>query len=224
MKKLMYAALLLTACTTGVKKEETINTDSTAKLMHKGLYWIKTEKLTVTGDFDGDHSMDTLREHVYSKRLRTEIDSFPEYEAFTYDSLINWYARQDAVVFLSMKKGGRKDALRFENAFSLYCLINIGDTNKDGLDELAIATDWCDQSRVNTCRIYSFCRSHWKELKSFGIHEDAFDDDQRMKPGEGIKSFLEKRNGVWYYNNYMQVQSDSLGENMKELKIKKKCS
>ena len=108
----------------------------------------------------------------------------------------------------------------------MHCLINIGDNNKDGRDEIALVVDYLDISRVNSCKIFSLCKNRWKLLKEFGIHEGSFDfeTDHNLFPVfTEIKEFLEKKNGKWVYKDYLNdfYERKKYVGKMKQLKLDK---
>ena len=183
----------------------------------------KLEKLFVTGDFDGDKKRDTLYQHNYSRLEKKEIDFAPDPMKEEWDEVIQWFYEQDADVNLKLNKKNA-EVLHLGTAQGLYCLINIGDTNKDGKDEIALVTDRCDLSRVNTCVIYTLCKGKWQLLKEFGVFEGAFDWEGETKPKfNTIPGFLEQQNHIWNYSDYNQNDFDTAAEvgQMKVLKLEK---
>ncbi len=162
------------------------------------------KKLFVMGDFDGDGREDTIFQHNYSGLTRTEVDHSPDPTQNAWDTVVQWFVDRDADVYLTMHKDGQ-DTLHVGPAQGLYCLINIGDINADGKDEIALVIDYLDFSRVNSCKIYSLCNNRWTLLKQFGVHEDAFNFTAAKAPNfESIKGYLEKQNGTWVYSDYSQ--------------------
>jgi hypothetical protein len=108
-------------------------------------------------------------------------------------------------VYLAFNKSNR-DTLYLGEAQGLYCLINIGDNNSDGKDEIAIVVDLLDYSRVNICRIYTLCNNKWIVLKQFTINEDAFNDLTGDKASifNEIRGYLEKQKGKWHYRDLLE--------------------
>lgn len=183
----------------------------------------KLNKLFTTGDFDGDKKPDTLYQHNYSRLQKAEIMYAPDPEKTDWDSVVKWFYRQQADVFLKMS-GGSIPVLHLGTAQGLYCLINIGDINHDGKDEVALVADFCDYSNVNSCKIYSLCHNRWTLLKEFGIHEAAFSfTGNRMPLFKDIKGFLEKQGGKWKYADYNQNDFNTAEEvgSMKILALKR---
>lgn len=179
----------------------------------------KLEKLSVTGDFDGDKKTDTIYQNNFSNLEKKDIDFAPNPMKKDWDEVVKWFYNQDADVNLTLN---RKDSevLHLGTAQGLYCLINIGDINKDGKDEIAFVIDKCDDSRTNTCKIYTLCDGKWQLLKEFGILEDAFDwnKDEMQPKFNSIKGYLEKQNGTWNYLDYNQTEYDS-AEEVGKLKV-----
>ena len=161
-------------------------------------------KLHITGDFDGDKIPDTIYQHNYSTLRKKEIVNSPDPAKEDWDSIVKWFYREESDVYLSLNKK-KSPALHLGTGQGLYCLINIGDINHDGKDEIALVADLCDYSSVNTCRIYSLCNHKWIMLKEFGIHESAFYfTGDKMPVFNIIKGFLEKQNNTWRYSDYNQ--------------------
>lgn len=159
----------------------------------------KLEKLFVVGDFDGDRRKDTIFQHNYSRLTKTEMDSSADPFQNEWDSVVKWGFDQDADLYLALNKN-KQDTLHLGTAQGLYCLINIGDNNDDGKDEIAFVIDYLDFSRVNSCKIYSLCNGKWVLLKQFGLHEGSFDFTSDKAPiFDEIKGYLEKQNGKWVY-------------------------
>jgi hypothetical protein len=177
-------------------------------------------KLSLTGNFDGDGKTDTLLQDNISRRINSAIDTFPDPFNNEWDSVVDFFYREESDVVLALKNR-KSDTLHLGTGMGPYCLINIGDNNKDGREEIALVPDLLDQSRVNSCVVYSLCQGKWQELMRFGIHEDAFNFTTDTIPVfNEIESFLEKKNGRWMYfdyNSYAQNDSSELG--MKPLKI-----
>lgn len=181
----------------------------------------KLEKLFVVGDFDGDKKADTIYQYNFSKLKKKEIVFAPDPMKTDWDEVSKWFYDQDSDVNLTLNKKN-SDILHLGTAQGLYCLINIGDTNKDGNDEIALVIDKCDQSQTNTCKIYSLCEDKWQLLKEFGIHEDAFDFTGTTAPKfTEIKEYLELKKNGWVFRDYNQQEYDSPEEvgKMKPLKI-----
>ena len=183
----------------------------------------KLEKLFVVGDFNGSGVIDTVFQHNYSKLLKAEIDSSACPFQNDWETVICWFINQDANVYLVLNNN-ETDTLHLGLAQGLYCLVNIGDINSDGKDEIALVIDYLDWSSVNSCQIYTLCDNKWTLLQQFAIHEMAFDFVGEQSPVfSDIKGYLEKHSGTWLYLDYleyMNVETDSV--KMKPL-ILKKC-
>jgi hypothetical protein len=208
------------------KKNETksIDTLTQIKLKTSNFKFVHLDKLSITGDFNGDGKIDTLVENTISGLNKLPIDSIPNYGEL--DSLARFFDKVESVLTLTLIN--RKcDTLHFGSpAKGLYCLINIGDNNNDKKDEIALVIDYCDFSNCNSCLIYTLCENKWIELKTFKIHENAFEFNGDSKPiFKQIKGFLEYRKNKWFYidyNDWFNAESDK-DTILKMLKIKKGC-
>jgi len=200
--------------------EKTVNSSSVLKTADYKIKLHKLEKLFVLGDFDGDGKKDTIFQHNFSRLTKTEIEYSADPFQNDWDTVVKWFYDQDANLYLTTNKSNQ-DILNLGTAQGLYCLINIGDNNADGKDEIALVIDYLDFSRVNSCKIYTFCKDKWTLLKQFGVHEGSFDFTSDKAPiFDNIKDFLEKRNGKWVYRDYSQDGYDNQEEVGKMLTLK----
>ncbi len=156
----------------------------------------------IFGDFDGDGRSEVINAFLYSRRLHRRIDSAADPFQVSWDSVIAWFHQQDADLCIVLS-AGRQDTLHLGPAQGLYCLINLGDTNGDGKDEVAFVVDRLDYSRLNSCQIYTGCDGKWTQRFRFGVHEGAFDWTGATAPDfADIPGFLERRDGSWLYADY----------------------
>lgn len=183
--------------------------------------YIQLTNLSVTGDFDGDGNIDTLTEDNISRLNNMPIDSIPDYIEFEY--LEKFFNRVGSDIILTFSHQ-KDDTLHLGSGYGLFCLINIGDNNKDKKDEIAFVVDYCNFTNISTCYIYTYCKNNWVELKSFSIHENAFEEDN-FHLFKGIKGYLEYRKNKWMYIDYYRLWSAHSDADtiMKPLKIKRGC-
>lgn len=91
---------------------------------------------------------------------------------------------------------------------------------------IALVVDYYSFTNISLCNIYTLCNTKWIQLKSFKIHENAFDYKEKNIPEfKQIKGFLEYRNNNWFYIDYedwfnAKTEKDTI---LKPLKIKKVC-
>lgn len=169
----------------------------------------KLPQMFVVGNFDKDRLEDTIFLHNYSNAQMRDIVKAPDPFQHEWDSVVQWFYDKGPNLFLSFGKAGL-DTLFLGQAQGLYCLINIGDNNMDGKDEVALVVDKLDMSRVNTCFVYTICQESWTVVKQFSIHEGAFDFASEAMPRfDQIKGFLELQNGKWMYLDYQQMEFDT---------------
>jgi hypothetical protein len=186
------------------KTEKTVEYSSVRRTTESKVKLHKLKKLFVVGDFDGDGRKDTIFQHNYSRLTRTEIDNSADPFQNEWDTVVKWFYDQDADLYLTINKYNQ-DTLHVGTAQGLYCLLNIGDNNADGKDEIAFVIDNLDFSKINSCKIYSFCKDKWTRLKQFGVHESSFESTSDKAPTfDNIKDYLEKKNGKWVYRDYLQ--------------------
>jgi hypothetical protein len=177
--------------------------------INKNLEFRKLEKLFVSGEFDSDNFKDTIFQHNFSRLTNSEIEQALSPFSNEWESVVNWFYYQKAGVFLSISNS---DTLYLGNAQGLYCLINIGDNNKDGKDEIAFVVDLLDFSNINTCKIFSLNKNgNWCSLKEFEIHEGSFIyESEKARPVfSQIKDFLEKHENQWFFKDNSQLEYDN---------------
>lgn len=219
MTRLLAAIFLLNSCSPPQNKSTpatAVQLDSTTTIATPTLIDSVTatkpnlshalEKSSTTGDFNGDGKQDTLYQHNISQLANAEIDSIPAFEGEDgYFKLQDWLKKQQSDVCLTMPQPSA-DTIHLGAGIGLYCLLNLGDLNKDGKDEVALVVDYADVSNINTCSIYSFCNEKWRKLGAFSIDEDSFVWTADAKPAfVHIKDYLEKRNGTWYYMDHQKM-------------------
>ena len=226
MKKkvgILFLVVCIGACSNAIKTESKTVSETEEPIEYE---YYRLHKLFVVGDFDGDGEKDTLFLHHYSNITKTEIDSFPYPKDLEdwYD-FVRYHDNQDIASYLTFNKKN-KDTLHFGQSqiLGLYCLINIGDNNSDGKDEIALVVNFADWTNMNACMIYTLCNEKWTLLKEFEIDEHAFDfSDGEMPVFQEIRGYLEKRNGKWFYldflEDFMGAETDEI--EMKPLKIEK---
>lgn len=157
----------------------------------------------VHGDFNGDDVADTVREGLIALGTRLPIDSFPDPEHIVWDSLVVYSDKYQFCSVITIS-GGLADTLYAGRGLGFYVLLNIGDVNGDGSDDLALVHDLIDFSNLNTCRIYSLCTGRWRQVKQFSVTEDAFTDMLEAKPAvfDKIPAQLEQYDNRWFYRDY----------------------
>lgn len=194
------------------RTEKAVDSSTVSKTTDDNIKLHKLKKLFVVGDFNGDGKQDTIFQHNWSKLTKTEIEYSADPFQNDWDTVVKWFYDQDAEVYLTSNKSNQ-DTLRLGPAQGLYCLINIGDNNNDGKDEIALVVDVLDFSRVNTCEIYSLCKDKWTILKQFDVHEGSFDYTANKAPiFDNIKDHLEKRNNRWFYKDNSHDKQEEVGK------------
>ena len=169
----------------------------------------------IVGNFTGEGNHDTIFFHYYSVVDKIEIKQIPSIEN-DWDSIIHWFNQTHQIhTFISFNY----DTLFFESAYNLFYFSNIGDLNFDGIDEIALVVNWLDYSEINSCRIYSMCNNKFSLLKEFNIHESAFlQNNNEDSSFIGIKGFLEKRNNIWTFCDYLNLINED--RKMEALQLK----
>lgn len=131
---------------------------------------VRGHRFKLTADVNGDHVADTLTERFVHPATGKEADKF--IADASYDSLSAriWRMKPLSFVECSDTSIGRL-LVREGDSFGLAHLMNEGDLNGDGRDEIGWVGHWIDYSNVNTYHITSWNGSVWVELASFGMWE-----------------------------------------------------
>jgi len=224
MKVITIIILLIFLECSFIQKQKTLSEDSSNKInklsSQDTLVYLK--KFSLTGDFNGDGKLDTINQNVIIANSKKQIDYFPSSQ---WDTIENYFDRIKADVILTVKNQ-KCDTLHLGSGGGLYCLINIGDNNKDKKDEIAIVVDYYNFTNISPCNIYTLCNNKWKVLKSFKIHENAFDyEGQNIPDFKQIKGFLEYRKNKWLYIDYEDLFNAETDKDtiLKPLIIKNGC-
>lgn len=221
LKQTFYILTLILGLLSSISRTEKLVEYSTvSKTADSNIKLHKLEKKFVVGDFDGDGKQDTIFQYNFSRLTKTEIEYSADPFQNEWDTVVKQFYDQDANLFLTINKNNL-DTLNLGTAQGLYCLINIGDNNADGKDEIAFVIDYLDFSRVNSFKIYTLCKDEWTLLKQFGVHEGSLDTTTDKAPiFDNIKDFLEKQNGKWVYKDYSQDGYDYPEDVRKMLTLK----
>ena len=199
---------------------------------HKDLRFepIFYDRKFVVGNFLEKNRIDTLKENYVSQITNKEtcndyevfndgLDKLDIYSKeyydgadFLNDTLISLIC--SAKPILSLKSNQLKSKPLFLND-SRVCnivgidyLINVGDINNDGKDDIAVMCGYIRyMGMVNVCHILSYQKNKWNQILTFDIYGPEFDlsneeDLKKSKIRDEIPDYLEKKNGVWYYYDY----------------------
>lgn len=223
-KQTFYILVFTLAFLACNEKTEVISVNSNInKLSKNNIKLHKLRKLFIVGDFDGNGEKDTILQHNYSGLTKSEIKYSADPFQNKLDTVVKWFNYQEANVYLTINTNNQ-DTLNLGIAQGLYCLINIGDNNSDGKDELAFVIDYLDYSNLNTCKIYTLCKGKWTLLKQFNILESAFDYTSEEIPNFSyIKDFLEKKDSKWFYRDYNDKLKDAVETKEMQLLKLEKC-
>ncbi len=143
-----------------------------------------TDRLMITGDFDGDGKIDTLTESFISSINGKETNKYADLE---YDSLVKLTILKKPISRLISTK---LQHLIINNdnfqLFGLSFLKNEGDIDNNGTDEIGLVVDWADWSDVNSYKIYTYKNNSWTELLNFEIRENDIDELNKNKDSQGL--------------------------------------
>jgi|694.fasta_scaffold03165_35 hypothetical protein len=144
-----------TATEDGTPTEATSNTD------------LFGHRLRITADLVGDGRVDTLTEVYYSRSLGREVAKYVQ--DMGYDSLVARTYDLQALVMLRRSDGAVDTLDDRGRGFGLALLVNEGDLDGDGGDEVGYVLDNADWSNTNTYRVATWKQGSMRVLFTFPI-------------------------------------------------------
>lgn len=135
----------------------------------------------VSGDFDGDGIEESLYEHYFSDKLKTEIKRphvKDDYSDLEDGSFFERVRDLEPISFMT-SNNNQIDTLRLSDSVAqlgLYFIKNEGDLDGDGGDEISVVMNWLQYSTTTYCSIYSYKSGKWVELYSFSTWTWAVDE------------------------------------------------
>jgi len=154
----------------------------TNKLPVKNFKEIFGPRFTISGDFNGDEEIDTLRELYLSSINNKETNKYYDVD---YDSMVSLAVKKKPICKIVSNNNKIepliiKDTITWQ-LFGLAFLKNEGDLDNNGTDEIGLIIDWADWSNVNSYLVYTYSDNKWKQILSFEIRD--FDISELSKKG-----------------------------------------
>lgn len=141
-------------------------------------------RFVVTGDFDGDHRVDTLYERYTDATLQHEAPKYYENPDTNFDYgdviFLNEYLAKASFI-----EWGKLNIKLSGGELGFHYIENCGDINLDGKDELLLVKQWPDWSNINHAYIYTLEHNEWKEIFAIPVWEWQFPEtpSASMMPG-----------------------------------------
>ncbi len=166
------------------------------------------DRLSITGDFNGDGITDTVRESYISSI--TNLESKKLFDSSSWDNNIEQIKNNKGVCRLieTFNKTNSFVVTDKPQQAGLLRLDNLGNINKQKGDELGYVIDWADYSGLNTYVILSFDEHKiWKEIYSFPINENISLEPEALYNGKDILIKISPYKIRYkYYNNEGEVK------------------
>jgi len=134
------------------------------------------QRLNVLADVNGDGRLDSLTEYYVSRKLGRAMAKY--LKDAPYDSLVKRTSDLQALVLLR-HADGRVDTLDDRGTgFGFALLVNEGDLDGDGADEIGYVLDHADWSNTNTYRVITWKEEELQVLFTFPIWDWQLPDPQ----------------------------------------------
>jgi hypothetical protein len=156
------------------------------------------QRLSISGDFDGDGTIDTLTEFFCSGL--TDKETCKYYDSIEYYD--HWFINdmKQTYCFIAAKNK-LVDTIWISDEypdFGLFTLRNEGDLDGNGTDEITIGRDPCDASSLNHVDLLTYTKTGWQVMYYIPVWEwqvqqnDVFEneDDTTHNP---FNSFIRKK-------------------------------
>ncbi len=177
--------------------------DSLLKMARSRPIW--GNRFEISGDFDGNGTVETLTEKYVDAPTNREINKFWDFGSFdeqrfgvsAYDTEVQWACERNpkSVLVCSDSTVQPFELSRGGQLFGVLSLENEGDLNGDGADEISYVMDWADWSNCNSVRLATFKSGRWEAVDSQQILESDFYYEEGAKPPPRPKYYLKKADG-----------------------------
>ncbi|MDP4203518.1 MAG: hypothetical protein Q8861_12555 [Bacteroidota bacterium] len=187
-------AFILTSCNiSGGNKKLTQRTQlPTSKELH-------IDKLFIVGNFNGDNTLDTIKESYINSLTGKEIVK-PDITDFALEKIV----KTNALSRLYSNISGVDTFIvtRISQQRGLYYLKNLGDINGDKKDEFGYIIDWADESNLNSIHVMTLNNGRIVELFCFKIHEQlSFDPENLIDQKFIVKPISKKEIEYKFYSD-----------------------
>lgn len=177
----LLISILIISCQLGLRNKKSLDSKHSQTDVSETSF---TDRLMISGDFDGDGKIDTLTESFISSINGKETNKYADLE---YDSLVTLTILKKPISRL-ISKNLRPLIIDKDNfqLFGLAFLKNEGDIDNNGTDEIGFVIDWADWSNVNSYRIYTYKNNNWTEMLNFEIRDYDIDELNKNKDSQGL--------------------------------------
>lgn len=178
------------------------------------LVYHPVEKIKIKGHFFSKSNVSVLEFKLFSNKTKQFLSTIPNINKDFY-GYWNYIESKEVEIILSSSTATKSLYLGAGSGF--YYIENIGDNNKDNIDEIALVTKHPHQGAGNSLEIYQFCNLSWKKLFEFSINEDSFKNKRLQNE---IPNTFVKRKLNWYYSDINEMIENGK-PNFKILKLQK---
>lgn len=146
-------------------------------------------RLKLSGDFDGDHIIDTVYESYISQKTGQETFKYV-YGAHMDADMVEEAINANLPVSRIYTTIAGVDTLPLtdhSDHTGIYMLENLGDLNEDGGDEIGYVIDLAGHSNLNEYTIITLTKEKkWKKLLTFQIHESESLAKENLFDGKSL--------------------------------------
>jgi hypothetical protein len=212
-KTVLMATLLLglSNCNNQTKTEQNASINATNPSIKKTMETKQSERLILTGDFDGNGTIDTVYESYISSLTGQETNKNFATEDWVEEIELTIKNKPICRIYSSIHPSDTFVLTNEHQQKGVAYFENLGDLNNDKGDEIGYMIDWADFSNLNTFHVKSFKnKKGWIELFSFTVNEAISFEPENLFEGKFIviKSDSNKVNYKFYGNEGSVEESE----------------
>jgi len=166
------------------------------------------ERFTVTGDFNGDKTNDTIFESYISSATQKETYKFLDANDWDHNQALIIDNKPISRIYSNIAGIDTFVVTMQSQQMGIERIENLGDLNGDGNDELGYVIAWADNSNLNHYHIISLAGKKFEEIFSFQINEAInFDPDELFDKTMIVKSIDRNRIQYRFYTDSATVET-----------------
>lgn len=201
---LIFACSLLFAC----NSKTTTNSEPAAS-ESRAPEQSNAGEFLLTGYFNIDAVMDTVYEMCYSDVTHTPIQMHEVGMGDSADNVLLIMKQKPVTMLYTSMRGVDTFVVTKEpQQQGLSILMNLGDLNGDGTDEIGYVVNWADFTNLNTYHIITLKGKQFTELFSFAINEElSFNSENLIDSTKLVKPISSNTIAYKFYSDTATIET-----------------